>query len=74
MLCEFYFLFRESLREMAPENRQLKQPKLKEYCAAPAENGFRRGRILELKSIEAIAPVHKKQVITYLKLTGIKLI
>ena len=29
--------------------------------------------ILEIKSIEAIAPVHKKQVITYLKLTGIKL-
>lgn len=29
--------------------------------------------ILELKSVEKIAPIHSKQVITYLKLTGIKL-
>ncbi len=29
--------------------------------------------ILELKSIEALAPVHYKQVQTYLKLTGCKL-
>jgi GxxExxY protein len=29
--------------------------------------------IVELKSIEAILPVHKKQILTYLKLTGIKL-
>jgi GxxExxY protein len=29
--------------------------------------------ILELKSVECIAPVHKKQLLTYLKLTGIKL-
>jgi GxxExxY protein len=29
--------------------------------------------IVEVKSIEAIAPVHKKQLLTYLKLTGIKL-
>lgn len=29
--------------------------------------------ILELKSIEAIAPVHSKQLLTYLKLTGMKL-
>lgn len=29
--------------------------------------------ILELKSIEALAPVHFKQVLTYLKLTDIKL-
>ncbi|MCC6126118.1 MAG: GxxExxY protein [Pirellulales bacterium] len=29
--------------------------------------------ILELKSIEKIAPVHKKQLLTYLKLTGMKL-
>jgi GxxExxY protein len=29
--------------------------------------------IIELKSIEAIAPVHSKQLLTYLKLTGIKL-
>jgi GxxExxY protein len=29
--------------------------------------------ILELKSIEALAPVHYKQVLTYLKLTDLKL-
>jgi GxxExxY protein len=29
--------------------------------------------ILELKSVEATAPVHKKQLLTYLKLTGLKL-
>jgi GxxExxY protein len=29
--------------------------------------------LIELKSIENIAPVHPKQVLTYLKLTGLKL-
>ncbi|HVU07343.1 MAG TPA: GxxExxY protein [Verrucomicrobiae bacterium] len=29
--------------------------------------------IVELKSVEAIAPVHKKQVLTYLRLTNLKL-
>ncbi len=29
--------------------------------------------IIELKSVEAIAPVHQKQLQTYLKLTGMKL-
>jgi len=29
--------------------------------------------ILELKSIEKIAPVHKKQLLTYLRLTGMRL-
>lgn len=29
--------------------------------------------LIELKSVETIAPVHKKQVLTYLKLTDIKL-
>jgi GxxExxY protein len=29
--------------------------------------------IVELKSVEALLPVHKKQVITYLKLTNLKL-
>jgi GxxExxY protein len=29
--------------------------------------------ILELKSVERLSPVHKKQVLTYLKLTGMKL-
>ena len=29
--------------------------------------------IIELKSVEAIAPVHLKQLLTYLKITGVKL-
>src|SRR5947209_19242335 len=29
--------------------------------------------ILELKSVENTAPVHRKQALTYLKLTGVKL-
>jgi GxxExxY protein len=43
------------------------------------EQGFRADLIIEnkviieIKSIEAIAPVHQKQLLTYLKLTNIKL-
>ena len=29
--------------------------------------------LVELKSIEQLAPVHKKQVLTYLRITGLKL-
>jgi GxxExxY protein len=29
--------------------------------------------ILELKSVEKLAPIHKAQVMTYLKLSGLKL-
>jgi GxxExxY protein len=29
--------------------------------------------LIEIKSVSAIAPVHFKQVLTYLKLTGLKL-
>ena len=43
------------------------------------EQGFRADLVvnnkvlIEIKSVETIAPVHQKQVLTYLKLTGIKL-
>jgi GxxExxY protein len=43
------------------------------------EEGFRADLIIEgkviveLKSVETIAPVHKKQVLTYLRLTNLKL-
>ena len=43
------------------------------------EEGFRadiiieKKVILELKSVEILKPVHKKQLLTYLKLTGLKL-
>lgn len=49
------------------------------YNSIKMELGFRADIIvenkviIELKSIEAIAPVHTKQVLTYLKLTGLKL-
>lgn len=29
--------------------------------------------IIEIKSVETIAPVHQKQLLTYLRITGIKL-
>ena len=50
-----------------------------EFDGERFEEGFRadiivEGKvILELKSVEKLNPVHKKQLITYLKLTGMKL-
>lgn len=49
------------------------------YDELEFDNGFRADLvvndlvILELKSVEATAPVHCKQLLTYLKLTGMKL-
>ena len=49
------------------------------YHEVHLEEGFRADLIVEdkviveLKSVEAIAPVHKKQVLTYLRLTNLKL-
>jgi GxxExxY protein len=49
------------------------------YDELDFEEGFRADLIvediviLELKSVETTAPVHKKQLLTYLKLTGLKL-
>lgn len=46
---------------------------------APIETGFRADLIVEdlviveIKSVEAVAPVHKKQLLTYLRLTGKRL-
>ncbi|GHB97597.1 GxxExxY protein [Cerasicoccus arenae] len=50
-----------------------------EYDGIQFETGFRADLIvnqlviIELKSLEKIIPVHKKQLLTYLKLTGLKL-
>ena len=50
-----------------------------EYCGIKFDEGFRADLIveekviLELKSVETVLPVHKKQLQTYLKLTGCKL-
>jgi len=49
------------------------------YCDIKLDLGFRadiiveKKVIIEIKSIEAFAPVHYKQLLTYLKLTNIKL-
>jgi GxxExxY protein len=49
------------------------------YASIQFDEGFRADLIveekvlLELKSVEAVAPVHKKQVLTYLKLTDMRL-
>ncbi len=57
--------------------RQLKVPII--YKNISFEEGFRadiiveKAVLLELKSVEVVSPAHKKQVQTYLKLTGLKL-
>jgi GxxExxY protein len=49
------------------------------YCGMTFEEGFRADLlvnkllIIQLKSIEKLLPVHKKQVLTYLRLTGLHL-
>ena len=48
------------------------------YKAVEVDAGFRvdllvdQRIIVELKAVEAIAPIHKAQLLTYLKLTGLK--
>ncbi len=55
------------------------QPVLVVYEGVQLEVGFRADLIvagkviIELKSIEELAPVHKKQLLTYLRLTGLRL-
>ncbi len=50
-----------------------------EYCGVRLDIGFRadiivcRSVIIEIKAIEGVLPVHRKQVQTYLKLTGYRL-
>jgi len=50
-----------------------------EYKGIPFDEGFRADAIvedkvlLELKSVEKVSNAHKKQLLTYLKLTGMKL-
>ena len=50
-----------------------------EYDGIKLESGFRadfiidKKVILELKSVEILSPLHKKQLLTYLKITNLKL-
>ncbi|MCS6938541.1 MAG: GxxExxY protein [Roseiflexaceae bacterium] len=54
-------------------------PVVLEFDGIRFDEGFRADMIvedkviIELKSVERINPAHKKQVLTYLKLTGLKL-
>jgi GxxExxY protein len=49
-----------------------------EYKGIKLECGYRIDRlvaglvIVEIKSVEALAPIHEAQLLTYLKLTGVK--
>jgi len=69
----FYELTQEGLRC----KRQVAIPVI--YDELKMELGFRADIIIEskviieLKSVEAVADVHKKQLLTYLKITGLKL-
>jgi len=50
-----------------------------EYCGIRFDEGFRadiiveKKVILELKSVQTLSNAHKKQLLTYLRLTGLKL-
>jgi len=50
-----------------------------EYCGIRFDEGFRADIIienkviLELKSVQTVSNAHKKQLLTYLRLTGLKL-
>ena len=70
-------LMYEFVKRDLPVKRQQGLPVI--YETVKLDLGFRADfiiedkLILEVKSIEAIAPVHQKQLLTYLRLTGIKL-
>ena len=67
----------ELSKQNIPYENQVKVPI--RYDNKKFENGFRADIIIdnkviiELKSIEKLNDVHKKQLLTYLKLTGLKL-
>ncbi|MEC4686362.1 MAG: GxxExxY protein [Nitrospirota bacterium] len=70
-------LFYELLKNNLKCERQVAIPVI--YESVRMDIGFRADLIvedkviIELKSVENIMPVHKKQLLTYLKLTGLKL-
>ena len=71
--CLYYELIQEGLFV----ERQKELPVI--YKGIKMEVGFRtdliveKKVIIEIKSVELIAPVHQKQLLTYLRLTGLKL-
>ena len=70
-------LFYEIMKDGIKCKRQASIPVL--YEGIKMDIGFRADMvvedkvILELKSVENIMPVHKKQLLTYLKITGMRL-
>ena len=70
-------LFRELINKGVDVQRQIAIPLI--WKNQSLDRGFRADIIveslvlIEIKSVEFLAPVHSKQVITYLKLTGLKL-
>ena len=70
-------LFYELGKHRLQSDRQVPIPVVYEKIEMPI--GFRADiivedeLILELKSVETLAPVHYKQLLTYLKITGLKL-
>ena len=69
-------LCHELLINKLPFQRQVPIPV--EYKSEKLESGFRADVIvdeqvlLELKSVEKLAPIHEAQILTYLKLSGIR--
>ena len=72
-----HILFHELVKENLSVTSQQAIPVV--WDDMKMDQGFRADLIvekkvlIEIKSVEAIAPVHQKQVLTYLKLTGLKL-
>lgn len=70
-------LFHELIKQNLKVERQKAIPVI--WDDLKMEIGFRADLIvenkviIELKSVETIAPVHHKQLLTYLKITGLKL-
>lgn len=71
--CLFYLLVKNDVKV----ERQMEIPVI--FRDVKMEIGFKadlvieRKVIIELKSIETVLPVHQKQLLTYLRLTGMKL-
>lgn len=64
-------LAREFFLQQIPFQREMAKPI--EYKGVHMECGLRLDFVVELKAVDKILPVHKAQVLTYLRLTGCKL-
>ena len=69
----FYELNQEGLNVKRQHNLPVFYKDLKMETGFRADLIVENKIIIELKSVEKIAPVHKKQLLTYLKITDLKL-